>query len=98
MPWRISPTPQRNHQHMGPQMPQVADGTNSAAFFIKVPIWSRRTLFALRHTVAVTHAFGNGDVCKESCVLRTHDDIPLVRFVLDKAQTWTLRHVSRIEP
>ena len=64
---------------------------------IKVQIWSRRTRSGLRHTVAVTRLFRNGDVWKESSRFAP-DDIPLVSFVLDKAQTWTLRHLSRIEP
>ena len=63
---------------------------------IKVRIWRKRTRSGLRHTVAVTRLFRNGDVWKESARFG-RDDIPLVRLVLDKAHTWILLHSSRSE-
>ena len=54
---------------------------------IKVRIWRKRTRSGLRHTVAVTRLFRNGDVWKESSRFG-RDDIPLVRYVLDEAHTW----------
>ena len=54
---------------------------------IKVRIWRKRTRDGVRHTVAVTRLFRNGDVWKESTRFG-RDDIPLVRMVLDEAHTW----------
>ena len=58
---------------------------------IKVRICRNRTRSGLRHTVAVTRLFRNGDVWKESTRFG-RDDIPLIRLVLDKAYTWIFRH------
>jgi hypothetical protein len=58
---------------------------------IKVRIWRRRARSGIRHTVAVTRLYRNGDVWKESARFGP-DNIPLLRFVLDKAHTWILRH------
>ena len=57
---------------------------------IKVRIWRKRTRSGLRHTVAVTRLFRNGDVWKESTRFG-RDDIPLIRLVLDEAHTWIYR-------
>jgi N6-adenosine-specific RNA methylase IME4 len=54
---------------------------------IKVRVWRKRTSSGLRHTVMVTRLYRNGDVWKESSRFG-RDDIPLVRYVLDKAHTW----------
>jgi hypothetical protein len=54
---------------------------------IKVRIWRKRTRSGLRHTIAVTRLFRNGDVWKESTRFG-RDDIPLIRLVLDEAHTW----------
>jgi hypothetical protein len=58
---------------------------------IKVRIWRKRTRSGLRHTLAVTRLFRNGDVWKESTRFG-RDDIPLIRLVLDKAYTWIYRN------
>ena len=54
---------------------------------IKVRIWRKRTRSGLRHTVAVSRLFRNGDVWKESSRFG-RDDIPLLRLALDEAYTW----------
>ena len=54
---------------------------------IKVRVWRKRTASGLRHTVAVTRLFRNGDVWKESTRFG-RDDLLLIRHVLDKAHTW----------
>jgi len=54
---------------------------------IKVRIWRKRTRSGLRHTVAVTRLFRNGDSWKESTRFG-RDDIPLMRLALDEAHTW----------
>ena len=63
---------------------------------IKVRIWQTRTRSGLRHTVAVTRLFRDGDVWRESARLG-RDDIPLARLVLDKAHTWILEQSQRSE-
>ena len=63
---------------------------------IKVRIWRRRTRSGLRHTVAVSRLFRNGDVWKESARFG-RDDIPLLRLVLHKAYTWIYRQSQRAE-
>ncbi len=54
---------------------------------IKVRIWRKRTRSGIRHTVAVTRLFRNGDSWKESTRFG-RDDIPLMRLALDEAHTW----------
>ncbi|HPM79515.1 MAG: hypothetical protein GX575_03180 [Candidatus Anammoximicrobium sp.] len=58
---------------------------------IKVRIWRKRTRSGLRHTLAVTRLFRNGDVWKESSRFG-RDDIPLLRLLLDEAHTWIFRN------
>ena len=58
---------------------------------IKVRIWRKETRSGLRHTVAVTRLFRNGDVWKESSRFG-RNDIPLIRLVLDEAHTWIFRN------
>lgn len=58
---------------------------------MKVRIWRKRTRSGIRHTVAVTRLFRNGDTWKESGRFG-RDDIPLIRLLLDKAYTWILVH------
>lgn len=58
---------------------------------IKVRIWRKRTRSGLRHSVAVTRLFRNGDAWKESARFG-RDDIPLLRLLLDKAHTWMFLH------
>ena len=53
---------------------------------IKVRIWRKQTRNRVRHTVAVTRLFRNGDVWKESPRF-SRDDIPLMRLVLEEAHT-----------
>ena len=54
---------------------------------IKVRIWRKKTRSGLRHSVAVTRLFRNGDTWKESTRFG-RDDIPLMRLALDEAHTW----------
>jgi hypothetical protein len=54
---------------------------------IKVRIWRKRTRDGVRHSVAVTRLFRNGDSWKESTRFG-RDDIPLMRLALDEAHTW----------
>lgn len=54
---------------------------------VRVRIWRKRTRDGLRHTVAVTRLFRNGDIWKESTRFG-RDDIPLMRMALDEAHTW----------
>ena len=61
---------------------------------ILVRIWQKRTRVGLRHTVAVTRLYRNGDVWKESSRFG-RDDIPLIRLLLDEAYTWIFRQSSR---
>ena len=63
---------------------------------IKARIWRKRTRSGLRHTVAVSRLFRNGDVWKESARF-LRDDIPLLRLVLDEAYTWIYRQSQRTE-
>ncbi|MCY2993362.1 MAG: hypothetical protein NTY19_36620 [Planctomycetota bacterium] len=58
---------------------------------IKVRIWRKRTRSGLRHTIAVTRLFRNGDVWKESSRFG-RDEIPLLRLALDEAHTWIFRN------
>ena len=58
---------------------------------LKVRIWRKRTRSGLRHTLAVTRLFRNGDVWKESSRFG-RDDIPLLRLLLDEAHTWVFRN------
>lgn len=58
---------------------------------IKVRIWRKRTRSGLRHTLAVTRLFRNGDVWKESSRFG-RDDIPLLRLLLDEAHAWIFRN------
>jgi hypothetical protein len=58
---------------------------------IKVRIWRKRTRSGVRHSVAVTRLFRNGDVWKESARFG-RDDIPLLRLLLDEAHTWIFCH------
>lgn len=58
---------------------------------IKVRVWQKRTRSGLRHTIAVTRLFRNGDVWKESNRFG-RDDIPLMRLLLDAAYTWILEN------
>lgn len=58
---------------------------------IKIRIWKKRTRSGLRHSVAVTRLFRDGDVWKESARFG-RDDIPLIRLALDHAHTWIFRH------
>jgi hypothetical protein len=58
---------------------------------LKVRVWRKRTRSGLRHTVAVTRLFRNGDVWKESSRFG-RDDIPLMRHLLDAAHTWILEN------
>ena len=60
---------------------------------LKVRIWRKRTRDGVRHTVAVTRLFRNGDVWKESMRFG-RDDIPLMRLVLDEAHTWIYQQTS----
>jgi hypothetical protein len=57
---------------------------------IKARIWRRRTRSGVRHSVAVSRLFRNGDSWKESTRFG-RDDLPLVRYVLDLAHIWILR-------
>jgi len=57
---------------------------------IKAQIRRRRTRPGIRYTITVVRLYRNGDVWKESTRFG-RDDLPLVRLVLDKAHTWTLR-------
>ena len=57
---------------------------------IKARVWRKRTRSGVRHTVSVVRLYRNGDVWKESTRFG-RDDLPLVKLVLDKAHTWTLR-------
>ena len=63
---------------------------------IKVRIWRNRTRSGLRHTIAVTRLFRNGDVWKESTRFG-RDDIPLLRLALDEAHTWIFHHSQRAD-
>lgn len=54
---------------------------------IKARIYRKRTRSRIRHTVSVTRLYRNGDLWKESSRFG-RDDIPLLRFVLDRAHTW----------
>lgn len=58
---------------------------------IKVRIWQKGTRSGVRHSVAVTRLFRNGDTWKESARFG-RDDIPLLRLVLDEAHTWIYRN------
>ena len=58
---------------------------------IKVRIWRKRTRSGMRHSVAVTRLFRNGDAWRESARFG-RDDIPLLRLVLDEAYTWIFLH------
>ena len=60
---------------------------------LKVRIWRKRTRDGVRHTVAVTRLFRNGDVWKQSMRFG-RDDIPLMRLVLDEAHTWIYQQTS----
>jgi hypothetical protein len=63
---------------------------------IKVRVWRKRTRSGLRHTVAVSRLFRNGDVWKESSRFG-RDDIPLLRLALDEAYTWIFRQSQHSE-
>lgn len=54
---------------------------------VKVRIWRKKTRDGIRHSVAVTRLFRNGDCWKESTRFG-RDDIPVVRHALDAAHTW----------
>ncbi len=58
---------------------------------IRARIWRRKTRSGVRHTVAVTRLFKNGEAWKESARFG-RDDLPLLRLVLDDAHTWIYRH------
>ena len=58
---------------------------------IKARIWRKRTRSGLRHSVSVVRLYRNGDLWKESTRFG-RDDIPLLRFLLDKAHTWIYQH------
>ena len=57
---------------------------------IKARIWRKRTRSGIRHTVSVVRLYRNGDVWKESTRFG-RDDLPVVKLVLDRVHTWTLR-------
>ena len=57
---------------------------------ITARIWRKRTRSGIRHTVSVVRLYRNGDVWKQSTRFG-RDDLPLVKLVLDRAHTWTLR-------
>ena len=57
---------------------------------IKARIWRKRTRSGIRYTVSVVRLYRNGDVWKESTRFG-RDDLPLVKLVIEKAHTWTLR-------
>lgn len=54
---------------------------------IMARIWQRHSRAGLRHTVAVTRLYRDGDIWKHSSRFM-RDDLPLVGFVLDQAHTW----------
>ena len=58
---------------------------------IKVRIWRKRTRSGLRHSVAITRLFRNGDAWKESTRFG-RDEIPLIRLLLDQAHVWIFTH------
>lgn len=58
---------------------------------LRARIWRRKTRSGLRHTVAVTRLFKNGEVWKESARFG-RDDLPLLRLLLDDAHTWIYQH------
>lgn len=64
---------------------------------LKVRIWRKRTRDGVRHTVAVTRLFRNGDVWKESTRFG-RGDIPLMRLILDEAHTWIYQQTSTRGP
>ena len=56
-------------------------------------VWRKRTRSGIRHSVAVTRLFRNGDAWKESTRFG-RDDLPLVMHVLDLAHTWIFHEAS----
>ena len=58
---------------------------------LRARIWRRQTRSGLRHTVAVTRLFKNGEAWKESARFG-RDDLPLLRLLLDDAHTWIYQH------
>lgn len=60
---------------------------------LKVRIRFKQTRQGTRHTIVVTRLFRNGDCWKESSRFG-RDDIPLLRLVLDEAQTWIFQQTQ----
>lgn len=58
---------------------------------LRARIWRRQTRSGLRHTVAVTRLFRNGETWKESARFG-RDDLPLLRLLIDDAHTWIYQH------
>lgn len=58
---------------------------------LRARIWRRQTRSGLRHTVAVTRLFRNGETWKESARFG-RDDLPLLRLLLDDAHIWIYQH------
>lgn len=53
-------------------------------------VWRKKQGTAIRHVVTVTRLFRNGTEWKQSTRF-SPNDLPLVRYVLDKAHTWILQ-------
>ncbi len=54
---------------------------------IRARIWRKRTRSGVRHTVALTRLFRNGETWKESTRFG-RDDLPVLRLVLHDAHSW----------
>ena len=57
-------------------------------------IWRQQRKTQTRYVVTVTRLFRNGSDWKHSTRFGP-DDLPTIRFALDKAHTWILQHAER---
>ena len=58
---------------------------------IKVRIWRKNTRSGVRHSIAASRLFRNGDLWKESTRFG-RDDLPLVAMLLNEAHLWILQN------
>jgi hypothetical protein len=57
-------------------------------------IWRQPRKTQTRYVVTVTRLFRNGSDWKQSSRFGP-DDLPTIRFALDKAHNWILKHAER---
>lgn len=57
-------------------------------------IWRHQRKAQTRYVVTVTRLFRNGSDWKQSSRFGP-DDLPTIRFALDKAHTWILKHAGQ---